>query len=262
VRVSTPSGVSEPQIANAPGSPCADDARTGPGFTVGGVVSASALTVQTHADPGGGRAQASVADLRLTVQGIHIKLGLLEAQARSFCSEAGTPRLTGSSSVGNLRINGGPPLRISGPVTLPLGPVTLYLNRKIVSAGEITQRAVEVNVPGATNVVLAEAVADVERCVPPTTDPPVARLEIARLRGRHQRFGRAVLRHVHAADRLDELERDPGRGLGLVLPGALLAMQHHPQLPRHGQRRRHRELVACLRRRGRRRRGLGHESTD
>jgi hypothetical protein len=185
VFVQNPPLFSEPHVANAPDSPCTDDASSGPNAVVPGVASATLLDARTDADPGGiagGRAEASVASAVLIAGGHTIKTGVLRSQASSSCgTETGKPVLKGSSSV-ELRIDGGLPLKVTAPLTIPLGPVTLRLNRKVVSGGVITQRAVEISVAaigplGPANVVLAEAVADVERCES-VGRPPTAILEI------------------------------------------------------------------------------------
>ncbi len=184
VRVSLATSLvfSEPQVANEAGSPCEDDARSGPSGGVPGLVSLALLNANTNTDPGGvagGQADASVASAVVTVGGLRIKTGLLRSQADSFCTrENHNPGLIGSSRVAYVRINGGPPLDIgSGPVKIPLGLVTLYVNRKTVAGGVITQRALELRGPGGASVVLAEAVAGVERCEQPD-GPPTAVLEL------------------------------------------------------------------------------------
>jgi hypothetical protein len=175
VFVGNPFVFSEPQVANPPGVPCQNDADLGATASVPGVASATALDARTFSNPGGvpgGQANASDATAVVTVAGQTIRAGVLQSQANAFCStRTGTPILTGSSSVAQLSINNSPPVNVSGQQTINVGPVTVYLNRKIVSGGVITQRALEVNSPaigplGPTNVVFAEAVADVQRCEP------------------------------------------------------------------------------------------------
>jgi hypothetical protein len=170
----------ERQVANGAGKPCADDGISLRTAVVPGVLSLGVLNARTDADPGGvagGQAEASVADAVLTVGAHRIEANVLRARATSFCNAAThTPGFTGSSSVAQLTIDGSPPRNVGGPATIPLGPVTLYVNRQTVTGGVITQRALEVSAPGASQVVLAEAVAGAERCTEPK--PPTAVLEV------------------------------------------------------------------------------------
>ena len=151
----------ERQVANGAGKPCADDGIALRAAVVPGVLSLGVLNARTDADPGGvagGQAEASVASVVLTVGAHRIEANVLRARANSFCNTAThTPGITGSSSVAQLTIDGGPPHNVGGPATIPLGPLTVYVNRQTVTGGVVTQRALEVRGPGANGIVLAEA---------------------------------------------------------------------------------------------------------
>ncbi len=186
VSAGNPAVASEPQIANAPGSPCADGTSSGMQPPGAAGVSGSVLDARTVADPDGvegAQAEASASRAVIKLGALKLEVGMVEAVATASCDHAsGKPVLTSSSTVARLSVNGGPPLTIREPLTLPLGPLTLYLNRTILVGGVITQRALELSAPefaplDGAGVVLAEAVAGAENCAR-LSRPPTAVLEI------------------------------------------------------------------------------------
>jgi hypothetical protein len=64
----------------------------------------------------------------------------------------------------DVSINDGKPIKVEGPVTLPLGVLTLKLNqttkRRDASGGKMVQRAVEINSPLLPTIVIAESIVD------------------------------------------------------------------------------------------------------
>ena len=212
----------ERQVANGAGKPCADDGISLRTTVVPGVLSLGLLNAHTGADPGGvpgGQAEASVASVVLTVGAHRIEANLLRARANSFCNPAThTPGFTGSSSLAQLTIDGGPPRNVGGPKTIPVGSLTLHLNRQTVSGGVITQRALELSGPGANGVVLAEAVAGAEGCTQPR--PPTAVLEVKIPEGACGPFDDGGLQcDGHAARNAWAHPFIPSLGYGMVLFG-------------------------------------------
>jgi hypothetical protein len=183
VRVFTaiPPRLLEPHVANAMASPCRTSSSSRASWVVPGVASVGLLEAKTNADPDGlpgGEANASVANAVITVGATRIEVGLLEASAHSYCTSAAQPALTGTSSVARLRINGAP-RTVSGSTTIPVGPLTLHLNRRIVADGVATYRALELSAAeaaGPAHLVVGEASAGVERCV--QRQPTAAHLAI------------------------------------------------------------------------------------
>jgi hypothetical protein len=163
----------EPSVANPPDEPCASDFKQLTKLDLG-IVRTGVLTAKTVLDPGGvpgGHAESSVADPVITLPGLKITASVLSAEAAARCAPQGKPHLASSSTVLGVVINGGTVIDGSGPVTIPLGPVTVYLNRKIYGPGDkITQRALEVvaDLPflGKIDVVAGEAKANVKSCDP------------------------------------------------------------------------------------------------
>ena len=173
LRVQSPIINSEPIVANPPRVPCQTDFKQFAAVTVPPLVVAGLVTAQTMLNPlgvPGGKADASAAVVNITVGGAVITATVLAASAQSGCAiENGMPLFTGSSQVVGLTINGGMPISVSNPVTIPANPlVTVYLNRQFISNNSvITQRALEVysQLLG-TDIVVGEAIADVESCQP------------------------------------------------------------------------------------------------
>ncbi len=157
--------LSEPAVANAPNSPCKAAATS----TNGTLNVFQATTAQTPVDltaspPAAGdnsRAHAEAANLTLRVGLNIIRLSSLTADARAECtgigSPLGPPKLTGSSRVTALSVNGEPVVVTTASVTLPLLFATLRVNQKIVGPREITQRALVVDPAVGNDIVVAEA---------------------------------------------------------------------------------------------------------
>jgi hypothetical protein len=171
VRAGAPALSAEPEVANPAGSPCLSDSRQAANVFIGTLFSAGLVTAQTNSNPGGvagGQAKSSNANPTIKVGTTTITAQGLSAQAKSGC-DTGTkkPAVTSSSNVVGLVINGQPPITTSAPMTITVDPVvTVYLNRTVSGPGTtVTQRALEVSAPPlTTDVVAAEATADVESC--------------------------------------------------------------------------------------------------
>jgi hypothetical protein len=112
------------------------------------------------------QADASDASATINLGGHTITATVLEAAAAAKCDSTATERLSGSSSLLTLTIDG-QSQSVSGPATIPIPPLlTVYINRQITgtsSDGDVflTQRALEVSSPAlGADIVAAEATAD------------------------------------------------------------------------------------------------------
>ena len=176
LRVTSPIINSEPIVANPPRVPCQTDFKQFAAVTVPPLVVAGVVTAQTMLNPlgvPGGKADASAAIVTVTVGGATITASVLTASAQSGCAiENGMPLFAGSSNVVGLVVNGAPVITTSTPVTIPANPlVSVYLNRQFITNNSvITQRALEVVSPLlGIDIVVGEAIADVESCNPVVT---------------------------------------------------------------------------------------------
>ncbi|MBM7789208.1 choice-of-anchor P family protein [Tenggerimyces flavus] len=148
--------------ANAPFTPCVNDARQSAGLNVNlGLLRIQAATprVTTQAADGEAQATAQVGTTKLSTIGLTIELGAVNATASTSCAGA-TPTHRGSSSIGALKVNGIAIPVGSQPVTVPLLLGTLKLNSTTTTATGVTQRAVDLQTL-LGSVVLGEARAGV-----------------------------------------------------------------------------------------------------
>jgi hypothetical protein len=177
----------EPIVANPPDKPCRDAVKflanvrlTSTPLTVRAGV-ADASTNSTPDDPSttdpapgdGATAHADIADVALVLGLTPINVKALSSDASVTC-RGGAAVLAGSSTVAALAIAGRPVINATGPLTIPLGIATLYLNRTITSPGRVTQRALELDLLVGPDLVLGEATANAERS-PCTGGPPSPR---------------------------------------------------------------------------------------
>jgi hypothetical protein len=175
----------EPEVANQPGGNdrshfdadpvCRSDLRQaasvaipnpGPPLLTATVLKAQ--TVFTPCAPWCTNATPAKANASVTINlgGHTITATVLEAGAAAKCDSTAKERLSGSSSVLTLTIDG-QSQSVSGPATIPIPPLlTVYINRQITgksSDGDVflTQRALEVSSPAlGADIVAAEATAD------------------------------------------------------------------------------------------------------
>jgi hypothetical protein len=174
LRVTTPILFTEPEVANPPGAPCANDFHQLAGVGVPGLLQAGLVSALTQSNPQGipgARSNSAVANATIALGGTTIGVQALSANANAHCvgpnAALSRPQLASSSNVVGIQINGKPLITTSAPLTIPIdGILTLYLNRTIHGPGNtITQRALEVSSPLlGTDVVAGEATADVESC--------------------------------------------------------------------------------------------------
>jgi hypothetical protein len=144
--------------------------------SVPGLLSAEVLHAAAVAGGSQSNAEASVANLDLTVVGNHISAGFLMARAQAQCRD-GRASVSGSSQIFVLNVNG-QEIAVTGEanqtIALPVG--RLIINEQIVSAdangkcADMTVNALHVVVPGIADVVIASAHADICCGAPPTCD--------------------------------------------------------------------------------------------
>ena len=168
VRLTSPLLNLEPIVANRAGDPCKSDAASLVTLPVPGLLTASVLTATTKSNPDSSNAAASVAGVAITLGGTSIAATALQSGAAAGCLN-GKPALAGASYIARLRINGKDYTVGSNPITIPVNPlVTVYINERTTTADTVTARALRVNSPLLkTDLVVAESVADVNRCEQP-----------------------------------------------------------------------------------------------
>jgi hypothetical protein len=142
--------------------------------SVPGLLEAEVLHASTVGQGNASRAEASVAELDLTVAGQSISADVLMARAEARCTPAGAS-VSGSSEILGLVVNG-QAIEVTGApnqtVVLPLGAGTIIINEQTSSGpGDITVNALHVIVPGVADVVIASAHADIT-CAGPPPPPP------------------------------------------------------------------------------------------
>lgn len=130
-----------------------------------GLLTASVLHAAAVANGNRAHAEASVADLSLTVAGNTIDARFLMAEATATCGPNGVT-LSGRAHIANLRVNGVHVAATGQPnQTVTIGGVTLTLNEQDATNdgeyGAITVTALRVVVPGVAEVVIASAHADI-----------------------------------------------------------------------------------------------------
>jgi hypothetical protein len=135
---------------------------------VPGLLTAEVLHASTVGQGNESNAEASVANVGLTVGGNTIAADFLAARARAACGPTG-PTTSGSSEIVGLVING-QPIVVSGEpnqtIDLPLGTGKVVINEQSSARpGDITVNALHVVVNGVADVVISSAHADVN-CKP------------------------------------------------------------------------------------------------
>jgi hypothetical protein len=156
--------------ANPDGKPCQDDytfvksGNLGPAITLAG---ATAFTNQDPDDfsapqPGDfGAAYASLASAFIRIGTVTIAVGAVSSQAAATCTPYNTTKLTSSSQVVGLSINGGPARVVTGYTKINvLGLVVVELNKTTLSFHKRMQQALVVSSALATGkLVVGEATA-------------------------------------------------------------------------------------------------------
>jgi hypothetical protein len=140
-----------------------------PGLATAEVAHATTIGQGNHSD-----SEASVANVNLTVAGNTITADLLMASAEAKCSN-GAASVTGSADIVGLAVNG-QAISVSGQpnqtVNLPLGG-QIIINEQSSSVsgntGKITVNALHVSIPGAADVVVSSAEADITCKAPECT---------------------------------------------------------------------------------------------
>jgi hypothetical protein len=144
--------------------------------SVPGVLTAEVVHATTVGQGNASRSEASVAELSLTVAGNTISAGLLQARATAMCTDAGATA-SGSSDIAALTVNG-QTIEVSGmpnqTVTLPNRLGQIIINQQTSAGpGDITVNALRVIVPGAADVIISSAHADIAcQAAPPPPPPP------------------------------------------------------------------------------------------
>lgn len=142
--------------------------------SVPGLLDAEVLHASTVGQGNASRAEASVAQLSLTVAGQSISADFLMSRAEARCTN-GSASVSGSSEIVGLVVNG-EAISVSGApnqtIPLPLGVGTIIINEQQSSGpGDITVNALHVIVPGVADVVIASSHADIT-CASPPPPPP------------------------------------------------------------------------------------------
>ena len=127
------------------------------------LLSAEVLHASTVGQGDRSRSEASVASVNLTAGGNTISADLLMARATAVCA-SGAPSASGSSEIVGLVVNG-QTIAVSGQPnqTVALsGGGSIIVNEQTSSrAGDITVNALHISVPGAAEVVVSSAHADI-----------------------------------------------------------------------------------------------------
>ena len=139
--------------------------------SVPGLLTAEVLHASTVGQGNASRSEVSVAELSLTVAGNTISAGLLQARAAAVCGDGGATA-TGSSDIAALSVNG-QTVTVSGEPnqTVPLLVGEVIINEQTSNgAGDITVNALHIKVPGAADVIVSSAHADIT-CQPAPAPP-------------------------------------------------------------------------------------------
>jgi hypothetical protein len=130
---------------------------------VPGLLTAEVLHASTVGQGNRSAAEASVADVTLTVAGNTIGAELLMARAQASCGPGGAS-VSGSSEIVGLVVNG-QSVAVSGApnqtISLPLGGTIIINEQDTSTSGSITVNALHVNVPGLADVIISSAHADI-----------------------------------------------------------------------------------------------------
>lgn len=172
-------GASSISAANPQFAPCATDVKAPINTTIPlgalGYVAATGLAATTQANnptiPGighGGNSQGGTLGVQVKIGPLLIAVGAVRSLQFATCTTGNlgpaTPEpqivTAPNSDTLGLSINNGPPLQVAGPLTLPLGIATVYLNRTINVGTTRTRRAVEIQSPllPPGGIVIAESV--------------------------------------------------------------------------------------------------------
>ena len=142
--------------------------------SVPGLLTAEVLHASTVGKGNASRSEASVAELSLTVAGNTISAGLLQARAAALCGGGGATA-SGNSDITALSVNG-QTITISGAPNqrVPLLVGEVIINEQVSPGpGDITVNALHVVVPGAADVIVSSAHADIScQSAPPPPPPP------------------------------------------------------------------------------------------
>ena len=139
--------------------------------SVPGLLTAEVLHASTVGQGNASRSEVSVAELSLTVAGNTISAGLLQARAAAVCGDGGATA-TGSSDIAALSVNG-QTVTVSGEPNqrVPLLVGEVIINEQTSNgAGDITVNALHIKVPGAADVIVSSAHADIT-CQPAPAPP-------------------------------------------------------------------------------------------
>ena len=139
--------------------------------SVPGLLTAEVLHASTVGQGNASRSEVSVAELSLTVAGNTISAGLLQARAAAVCGDGGATA-TGSSDIAALSVNG-QTVTVSGEPNqrVPLLVGEVIINEQTSNgAGDITVNALHIKVPGAADVIVSSAHADIT-CQPAPAAP-------------------------------------------------------------------------------------------
>jgi hypothetical protein len=195
------------------------------------------------------RSQATVADLKLDVNGTVIEASLLEAQATAVCDAAGAATATARSHVAELVVAGLPPITVTGEEnqTVTLGNLTIIVNERKseprgAGAADITVNALHVILTNPltgqrlADVIVASAHADIQ-CGGVCTDqgddfttgggritaddPPNARRTFAVAGGKRAGWGHLTYLNKATSQRvkataIDTYEHDPVTGFSQI----------------------------------------------
>jgi hypothetical protein len=140
--------------------------------SVPGLLTAEVFHASTVGRGIASRSEASVAEVSLTVAGNTISAGLLQARAAAVCGDGGATA-SGTSDITALSVNG-QTITVSGE---PNQKVPLFVGEVIINeqtsngAGDITVNALHVVVPGAADVIVSSAHADIS-CQSAPPPPP------------------------------------------------------------------------------------------
>lgn len=163
-------GSSSQAVANPAGAPCLDEVRDEATVRLSsGLISVRVDGVRASTDvapdnqdatpaPGDrGTSAAETQQMTINIAGIRVGLLGMSAHAAATCTGRGAPALSAASEVRGLTVNGQTFLRVTGPLTIPLGIVTLRLNQQVNQSGQVTRQAMVIDPLLGSDIVLAEA---------------------------------------------------------------------------------------------------------
>jgi hypothetical protein len=155
--------VSEPVVANPPGSPCETDSREAAGAEPVGSASVAFPRADTERSPGIIAASASIDGAEMPLGGVPVSVGAVDSTQVASCVD-GVTVSTGSSSVDALVIAGTPvPIVEDEPADFSAGPVRVRANQVI----DGTRRALVLDDGTGRELVFGEASAIGDACADP-----------------------------------------------------------------------------------------------